>query len=416
MGDRVPVLDGGKLLEQLREMGHIGLDAGGKRTRLAAGDEDKMARDILLHWMEEAGLEVRVDALGNIFGILPGTTGTLDDAFMVGSHIDTVVDAGALDGCYGVLAGLSVARSLRESGVVPPRPLVVAAFTNEEGVRFQPDMMGSLAMVGGISLEEALAAKDGAGLTLGSELERIGYKGTEPVGFFLPREYVELHVEQGPVLDAEGLQIGAVEGVQGIWWWRITVRGTANHAGTTPMAMRHDAGYAASRIVTFVRDVTRSVPGTVATVGTMALHPGSINVIPGEAALTIDLRNPSRDRLFEAEEKLLAFVPEIAREEGVTVHLEQLVRFDPVEFDDDLVQRIEKAAATRGFSCRRMASGAGHDAQMMARRCRTAMIFVPSVGGISHSPMEHTAEEDLVRGAELLLHVVLEGLAEDIPA
>ncbi|HCL78705.1 MAG TPA: Zn-dependent hydrolase, partial [Synergistaceae bacterium] len=315
-------------------------------------------------------------------------------------------NAGALDGCYGVLSGLAVARAFLTEGVRPKRPLIVAAFTNEEGVRFQPDMMGSLAFAGGISAEEALAATDDEGRSLGSELERIGYAGEEPLPIATPGEYLELHVEQGPILDGEGVQIGVVEGVQGIWWWRITVRGTANHAGTTPLALRHDAGHAAARIVTFLREMAKATPATLATVGTMAFRPGSINVVPSEAVFTVDLRDPERARLLAAEEKIAVFTARVAEEEEVSVVMDQLVRFDPVSFDGGLLDLIEQAAAEKGFSSRRMASGAGHDAQMMARLCRSAMIFVPSRGGVSHSPAEHTEDDQLIRGAEVLLRVV----------
>lgn len=399
-------VDEGKLLAQLREMGAVGSVPEGGRTRHAASDADGEARDLLVRWMREIDLDVRVDRIGNIFGILAGENGSLNGACMVGSHIDTVTNAGPLDGCYGVLSGLAVARAFQSEGIRPKRPLIVAAFTNEEGVRFQPDMMGSLAFAGGISAEAALAATDDEGRSLGSELERIGYAGREPLPFATPDEYLELHVEQGPILDREGIQIGVVEGVQGIWWWRITVRGAANHAGTTPLILRHDAGYAAARIVTFLREMAKAAPATLATVGTMAFRPGSINVVPSEAVFTVDLRDPERARLLAAEEKIAAFIEKVAEEEGVSVTMDQLVRFDPVAFDGDLAGLIERAAVEKGFSARRMASGAGHDAQMMARLCRAAMIFVPSRGGVSHSPEEYTEDDQLIRGTEVLLRVV----------
>ena len=240
------------LLEQLRDMGDIGLtrpgDRDSGRTRMALDDGDRDGRDRLTAWMRELDLDVRVDGIGNIFGLLPGAADL--PPLMMGSHIDTVAQAGPLDGVYGVLSGLAVVRAFRKAGVVPPRPLAVAAFTNEEGVRFQPDMLGSLVHVGGLSLDAALNARGIDGARLGDELVRIGYAGSAPTGALRPAAYLELHVEQGPVLEAEGFQIGVVEGVQGISWRRISVEGQSNHAGTTPTRLRRDAALTAARIVT----------------------------------------------------------------------------------------------------------------------------------------------------------------------
>lgn len=286
----------------------------------------------------------------------------------------------------------------------------MAAFTNEEGVRFQPDMMGSLAFAGGIPLEEALASTDSEGRSVGEELGRIGYAGGEMPGFFRPGDYLELHVEQGPILDAERVQIGVVERLQGISWQRIHVSGTANHAGTTPVRLRHDAGYAAAKIIAFLREEVAAEGKTLATVGTMELEPGAVNVIPGGAVFTVDMRDPDEERLLVGEKKLAGFLREVARMEGVEVTAERLARFSPVIFDASLAEDIRSAAENRGFSVLRMTSGAGHDAQMMARICPAAMIFVPSRGGISHSPGEDTDGESLVRGAEVLLDVAVRRL------
>ena len=405
-----PVVRGDALLGQIESLASVGLDSGGGRTRLALSESEKTGRDLVVRWMKEAGLEVRVDRIGNLFGILRGRDGGLGNALMIGSHIDTVIHAGPYDGCFGVLSGLAVLRAFREAGVVPPRPLVAAAFTNEEGVRFQPDMMGSLVAVGGMSLGEVLEITDGQGCTVGDALAAIGYSGGEEPGFLLPTEYLELHVEQGPRLDAEKKRIGVVEGVQGISWWRITIEGKANHAGTTPTKLRHDAGYAAARVSLFLRELSLSAGTTLATVGTIALEPGAVNVIPSKAVFTVDLRDPDGAKLTEAEKRLAAFLEKTALEEGVGISSEHLVRFEPVVFDRELVQAVEDAAVSKGLSSMRLVSGAGHDAQMMARVCRTAMIFVPSIGGISHSPDEQTSGEDLLAGTELLLDVVLKRL------
>ena len=405
-----PLLDTAKLLEQLRELGAIGHDAAqGGRTRIALTDEEKAGRDLLVRWMRELDLEVRVDQIGNIFGVLHAAhpEGTAQP-LMMGSHIDTVRNAGALDGCYGVLAGLAVVRAYRQAGLRPARAIVVAAFTNEEGVRYQPDMMGSLVYAGGMDVQAALNTVGTDGTRLGDELARIGYAGDMAPGAIVPREYIELHIEQGPVLEAEGKLIGVVESLQGISWQKVTITGVANHAGTTPTRLRHDAGYAAAACVAFLREqVVGAAPETtLATVGSLRLEPDLINVIPRRATFTVDLRDPDEQRLQAAERRLADFLATLAEREGVTVETEQLVRFEPVVFDAALADRIQAAAQRRGLPHRRMTSGAGHDAQMLARIVPSAMIFVPSRGGISHNPREHTDDDQLALGAQVLLDVV----------
>lgn len=405
-----PLLDTAKLLEQLRELGAIGHDAAqGGRTRIALTDEEKAGRDLLVRWMRELDLEVRVDQIGNIFGVLHAAHPEgMAQPLMMGSHIDTVRNAGALDGCYGVLAGLTVVRAYRQAGLRPARAIVVAAFTNEEGVRYQPDMMGSLVYAGGMDVQAALNTVGTDGTRLGDELARIGYAGDMAPGAIVPREYIELHIEQGPVLEAEGKLIGVVESLQGISWQKVTFTGVANHAGTTPTRLRHDAGYAAAACVAFLREqVVGAAPETtLATVGSLRLEPDLINVIPRKATFTVDLRDPGEQRLQTAESRLADFLATLAGREGVTVETEQLVRFEPVVFDAALADRIQAAAQRRGLPHRRMTSGAGHDAQMLARIAPSAMIFVPSRGGISHNPREHTDDDQLALGAQVLLDVV----------
>ena len=405
-----PLLDTAKLLEQLRELGAIGHDAAqGGRTRIALTDEEKAGRDLLVRWMRELDLEVRVDQIGNIFGVLHAAHPEgMAQPLMMGSHIDTVRNAGALDGCYGVLAGLAVVRAYRQAGLRPARAIVVAAFTNEEGVRYQPDMMGSLVYAGGMDVQAALNTVGTDGTRLGDELARIGYAGDMAPGAIVPREYIELHIEQGPVLEAEGKLIGVVESLQGISWQKVTITGVANHAGTTPTRLRHDAGYAAAACVAFLREqVVGAAPETtLATVGSLRLEPDLINVIPRRATFTVDLRDPDEQRLQTAERRLADFLATLAGREGVTVETEQLVRFEPVVFDAALADRIQAAAQRRGLPHRRMTSGAGHDAQMLARIAPSAMIFVPSRGGISHNPREHTDDDQLALGAQVLLDVV----------
>ncbi len=399
-----PGIDGALLMDRLRELGATGRDDAGRLCRIAATDADKAGRDLLCKWLDGAGLDIRIDRIGNIYGVWsPG--GASGDPVVVGSHIDTVIDAGIFDGCYGVLSGLAVIEALKTAGADLRRPLAVAAFTNEEGVRFAPDMMGSLVAAGGMDVDIALSTIGNDGLTLGSELARIGYAGTEQPGFLQPHAYVELHIEQGPVLEAEGLSLGAVESLQGISWQKITIAGSANHAGTTPMAMRKDAGVAAARVIAHLDASARDTTGAVATVGTMMLEPGAINVIPAKATFTVDLRNPVESRL-QASETALANFLNVLRGEGYAIETERLARFEPVVFSPAIVSEIERSAQRRQITCRRMTSGAGHDAQMMARVAPAAMIFVPSRSGVSHNPAEFTEDAALIRGASVLLDVV----------
>lgn len=396
-------IDGPHLLSRLAELGATGRDEAGQLTRLAASDADRAGRDLVSGWFRQAGLRIEIDAIGNIYGLwVPeGSTG---DPVLMGSHIDTVVNAGIFDGCYGVLAGLAVIEAMQEAGLRPARPLAVAAFTNEEGVRYAPDMMGSLVAAGGLDVETALATIGTDGTTLGAELARIGYAGDRVPGFLRPSAYIELHVEQGPILEAEDVRIGAVENLQGISWQKVTIGGAANHAGTTPMPMRQDAGVAAAKVIAFLDDLARGTDGAVATVGVMRFEPNAINVIPSAASFTVDLRNPDEDRLKSQEVALDTYLDDL-RAQGFAVATERLARFEPVVFAPEIVGAIEHAASQRQLTCRRMTSGAGHDAQMIARIAPSAMIFVPSRGGISHNPAEFTADADLIAGANVLLDV-----------
>ena len=410
-------IDAARLLGRIRTLGEIGRDADGRLIRLAASDTEKLGRDRFVAWIEGAGLEVAVDRIGNIFGIWKPDSVTDNAPLMLGSHIDTVIGAGIYDGCYGTLSGLEVIETLRAEGLTPSRPIVVAAFTNEEGVRYAPDMMGSLVYAGGLDVDTALATIGTDGTILGDELERIGYAGERQPGFPRPHAYIELHIEQGPVLEREGIRLGAVEHLQGISWQKVVITGDANHAGTTPISMRRDAGHAAARVVTFLRDRAQaSNTPTVATVGCMRFEPDVINVIPSRATFTVDLRDPDEERLREEEAALATFLDRLSAEEQVGVSVERLARFEPVKFDQNIVRLIEEAARERGLACRRMTSGAGHDAQMIARIAPSAMIFVPSIGGISHNPKEYTDDEDLVAGANILLDVVRRLATEGLPA
>ena len=400
-------INGERLLASLQELGRIGALAGGGVCRLALTDEDKLGRDWVVARMRALGMAVSIDGIGNVVGTHAGAQA--GPPVMTGSHIDTVRTGGLYDGNYGVLAGLEVVQALQDAGIRTAKPIAVAFFTNEEGARFAPDMMGSLVFQGDLPLEDALRVNGIDGTTVGENLRRIGYCGSAPVGSARVDSYVELHIEQGPVLDLEGVAIGAVEGVQGISWTRFALAGVSNHAGTTPMRLRRDAGLVAARIACFARDLARELGGNqVATVGSMNFLPNLVNVIPNRVTFTVDLRNTDEALLAAAEQRLWAYADEAARDEGVELARESLARFEPVDFDPRLVDLVERTARDLGLSVRRLPSGAGHDAQMLARMCPAGMIFVPSVGGLSHNVREHTEPEDLVAGARVLLRVLLE--------
>jgi beta-ureidopropionase / N-carbamoyl-L-amino-acid hydrolase len=399
-------IDGRRLLQEIEALGKVGARQDGSCCRLALTDEDRMGRDLVVSWMRELGLEVRIDRVGNIFGLRKGTADV--PPVMTGSHIDTVATGGRFDGAYGVLAGLELIRTLNEAAAVTRHPIVVAVFTNEEGVRFHPDMLGSLVYAGGLGVEEAWVIPSTDGPSFGEELVRIGYAGAMAPGSIVPHVFVELHIEQGPILDADGGCLGAVGDLQGISWQEVAIRGVANHAGTTPMDMRRDAAYGAARTVCFVRDLAREIGGTqVGTVGSFKVMPNLINVIPREATITVDLRNTDESLLQEAERRLGTFLHDLAEREQLEIRTRRLARFEPVVFDKRIVSIIREAAESLGQPIRVMTSGAGQDAQMLARICPAAMIFVPSVGGISHSPSECTRPAHLELGANVLLQTVL---------
>ncbi len=401
-----------RLLGRLAELAAIGAIEGTEGScRLALTDEDRDGRDLVVAWMRDLGLDVTIDRIGNVVATMAGREDVAP--VMTGSHIDTVRTGGRYDGNLGVLAGLEVIETLHEAGITPRRPLSVAFFTDEEGSRFAPDMLGSLVYAGGMALEEALDIVGIDGAVLGAELDRIGYAGSTPVPGLVPHAFVELHIEQGPVLEAEGLTIGAVTEVQGISWQEVTVTGQSNHAGTTPLALRRDPGLVVGACIAFLRDLAEELGGAqVATVGRVEFRPNLINVVPASVTFTIDLRNTVEAVLQEAEKRVAAFLTDAATAEGCTLATTELARFQPVPFDDRVVDLVADTAARLGHSVRRLPSGAGHDAQMLARVCPTGMIFTPSRDGLSHNPAEYTAPTELAAGADVLLHTLLT-LAEE---
>jgi N-carbamoyl-L-amino-acid hydrolase len=394
-----------RLEDRINALAEISPIDGGGNCRLALTDEDKDGRDLVVSWMRSLNLEVTIDVVGNIIGVWNVGKGA---PVMSGSHIDTVRTGGRFDGCYGVLAALEVIECCQNAKIFPPRPLAVGIFTDEEGARFAPDMLGSLVYVGGMPVEEALNVVAIDGARLGEELLRIGYSGPAPCPGVVPHAFVELHIEQGPMLEANGVRIGAVTSVQGISWQEVTVIGQSNHAGTTPMSLRHDPAYVAAEITVFLRKLASEFGGDqVCTVGKIDVHPNLTNVVPAKATLTLDVRNTDESKLKQAESRIANFLNEIAASEGVKITTRELARFEPVIFDDQVIETVESIAKQHGNSVQRMPSGAGHDAQMLARICPSGMIFVPSVKGISHNPAEFTESIDLEAGANILLHTML---------
>ncbi len=404
-----------RLGQRILSLARIGAIDGGGCARLALSDEDKAGRDLVCNWMRELQLEISVDAIGNVVGTRAGRQS--GPVVLTGSHIDTVRTGGRYDGNLGVLAGLEIIETLNEAGIETEFPLAVAFFTNEEGARFAPDMMGSLVFTGKLPLDKALLTQGIDGSSVAENLARIGYAGSASVPSAAPRAFVELHIEQGPVLDHENIEIGVVESVQGISWTEIEILGTSNHAGTTPMALRRDAGWAAGSIINFVRELANELGGNqVATVGRIEFFPNLVNVIANRVVLTVDLRNTDEERLRIAEARLSAHLDMLCTIENIEITTRCLARFEPVLFAPEMIGRIENHACAHGLTTRRMPSGAGHDAQMLAAVCPAAMIFIPSVDGISHNVREFSHPHHIEAGANVLLAVLCELAGGVLPA
>lgn len=404
-------------LMELAEIGAYDDEPTGLRgvNRVALTDTDAVGRRLVTSWMHEAGLAVRVDRMGNTYGRRAGTD---PDAASVlcGSHIDSVATAGAFDGCLGVLGGIEVMRTLDERALTTRHPLEVAFFTEEEGVRFGTDMLGSAVAAGRLSLEHAYGLTDRHGATVGEELARIGFAGEHDPRLVPPHAYVECHIEQGPVLAHAGAQVGVVTGVQAISWQELIFRGRAAHAGTTPTALRIDAGLAAARVVTRLRELVDSGDyGELrATVGHLAVHPDLINIVPARAELTVDLRNPDDAAMARAEAALADYLVNLQEQTpGLQISARQTARTGHVGFDTGVQKRIAQAADELGLAHRELLSGAGHDAQEIAALCPTAMVFVRGeYDGISHNPREYSTPEACGDGISVLA-TVLYRLAQD---
>ena len=386
-------------------------------SRLALTDEDAEGRRLVITWMQDLGMDIAIDGIGNVVGTWYGPDTDRDlPAVMTGSHIDTVKTGGRFDGNLGVLAGLEVIETIAEQGLSPVHPISVGFFTGEEGSRYAPDMLGSLVYVGGLGLESALDISGIDGSKVGEELDRIDFRGQSPCPGPIPKAFIELHIEQGPILEAENISIGAVDSVQGISWTQITIEGQSNHAGTTPMHMRHDAGWVAGEITSYVRHLVSEIGGNqVGTVGKIDLVPNLVNVVASKATLTVDLRNTDDEILKHAEQELANFCDTLSSQEKVQIHREVLARFEPVAFDKALVGDVIRVSESLDISVKQMTSGAGHDAQMFARVCPAAMIFVPSENGLSHNPAEFTSQREIEDGSNVLLQILakLSGLRHD---
>ncbi len=398
-------IDGKRLWAALEAMAAIGATPAGGVRRLALSDEDRHARDLFVRWVKDAGCAVRVDDLGNIYGRRAGADPQAPSV-VFGSHLDTVPTGGKFDGALGVIAGLEVIRALNDAGVRTRAPLEVVNWTNEEGARFAPAMLASGVVFGRFTLEEAYAARDADGHTFVDELRRIGYRGDAAGRLRDAAAYLELHVEQGPLLERAGAEIGIVDGVEGISWNRVEITGAEAHAGPTPIGDRRDALVAASRIVLALRALAEASPGIRTTVGRMEISPNTINVIPGTVRLTADLRARTTDMLERAVRGLAQACTDAGEAERVEVRVAEFWRSPPTPFAPTVLAAVAAAADGHGYRTLRLWAGAGHDAKYVADRFPAGMIFVPSAGGLSHNEREWTDPEACARGAEVLLDAV----------
>jgi beta-ureidopropionase / N-carbamoyl-L-amino-acid hydrolase len=403
-----------RLWDSLMDMAKIGPGIAGGNNRQTLTDSDAEGRRLFQTWCDAAGLTMGVDTMGNMFMTREGTDPEALPVY-VGSHLDTQPTGGKYDGVLGVLAGLEVIRSLNDLGIRTKHPIVVTNWTNEEGARFAPAMLASGVFAGVHSQDYAYGRKDPDGKTFGDELKRIGWVGDEEVGARKMHAYFEYHIEQGPILEAEEKQIGVVTHCQGLWWLEFTLTGREAHTGSTPMAMRVNAGLAMSRILEMVQTVAmENQPGAVGGVGQVFFSPNSRNVLPGKVVFTVDIRSPDQNKLDGMRARIEAEAPKICATLGVGCSVEAVGHFDPITFDPTLVATVRKAAEDLGYSHMNLISGAGHDACWAAKVAPATMIMCPCVGGLSHNEAEDISKEWAAAGADVLLHAVIEtaGIAE----
>ncbi len=401
-------INGERLWASLMELAQIGATAKGGVCRLALTDLDRQGRDLVTRWAKEAGMTVSIDKIGNGFMRRPGRNNSLPP-IMTGSHIDTQPTGGKFDGNYGVLAGIEVVRTLNDHGIETEAPIEVAFWTNEEGSRFVPVMMGSGVFAKAFTLEHAYAAKDTEGKSVKDELERIGYIGPQEPGDHPIGYYFETHIEQGPVLEDHDKTIGVVTGVLGIRWYDCTVTGMEAHAGPTPMALRKDALQVATQVMQeVVACAHRHPPHGRGTVGMVHVHPNSRNVIPGEVKFSIDLRNATDADCEAMDKDIRAVADRISRETGLPIKIDLVSNYTAQPFNPDCIDAVRRGAQMLGYSHMDAVSGAGHDAVYMARLAPAGMIFIPCKDGISHNEIEDAKPEHITAGCNVLLHAMLE--------
>jgi N-carbamoyl-L-amino-acid hydrolase len=400
-------IDAERLWDELMETARIGATSKGGICRLTLTELDRQVRDWFKVRCEALGCAVTIDDMGNMFARRAGQRPDIPPIAM-GSHLDTQPTGGKFDGALGVLAALEALRTLVNAGFETFAPIEVINWTNEEGARFAPAMLASGVFAGVYKRDWAAARADRAAETFGAALEAIGYRGPEPCGARKLSAFFELHIEQGPFLEAEGKDIGVVTGVQAMRWYEATVVGRESHAGTTPMPRRHDALLAAARLVEAVNAAARAHPEAVGTVGILEVKPGSPNVIPGDVFLTMDLRDPEARVLERMEADIAATSEKIGRELGVQIAIKTISAEPAVAFDADCIAAVRRGAAVSGYSSREMISRAGHDAAYIARVAPSAMVFVPCRDGISHNETEFTSKEQCAAGAQVLLQAVLD--------
>ncbi|MFC0811779.1 Zn-dependent hydrolase [Paracoccus panacisoli] len=401
-------VNGERLWDSLMLMAEIGPGVAGGNNRQTLTDADAEGRRLFQSWCEAAGMTMALDRMGNMFMRLEGADPDADPV-MIGSHLDTQPTGGRFDGVLGVLAGLEVVRTIRDMGVTPRRPIVVVNWTNEEGARFAPAMLASGVFAGIHTEDYANSRVDAAGKRFGDELDRIGWRGEEPVGGRPIHAMFEYHIEQGPILEAEGREIGVVTHGQGLWWLEVTLTGKDAHTGSTPMAMRVNAGLGMARIIEAVHRIAMDhQPAAVGAVGQANVWPNSRNVIPGKAVFTVDFRSPDLGKLNAMRARLEAEAAGIAADLGLGISIEPVGHFDPVTFDPRLVEVVRGAAERLGYSHMDIVSGAGHDACWINRVAPTVMIMCPCVDGLSHNEAEEITPEWASAGADVLLNAVLE--------
>lgn len=401
-------INGDRLWAAIHDIAKIGPGIAGGSNRQALTDEDGEARHLFQMWCDEAGLSMGVDDMGTMFMTRAGTDPDALPVY-VGSHLDTQPTGGRYDGVLGVLAGLEIVRTLNDLDIKTKHPIVVTNFTNEEGSRFAPPMVASGVFSGVYTREWAYAIEDDDGKTFGNELERIGWRGIEPTGARKMHAFFELHIEQGPILEDEKIDVGVVVKGQGLRWMQVTITGTDSHTGTTPMPLRRNAGLGMARILELVDAIAWShQPDAVGAVGHFDVSPNSRNVIPGKAVFTVDFRSPDLAIIEDMVAKLKEGAEKICSDMNLDVVIERIGGFDPVVFDETCVKAVRDAAERLGYSHKDLISGAGHDACWINRVAPTAMVMCPCVGGLSHNEAEEITKDWSTAGAEVLLHAVLE--------